>query len=69
VEFYGLGVDWVEKYRSRVAAVDVRAAADVARRYLLAKDPLIVLVGKASELKAAVKGLGKVEVLKASEVE
>jgi len=69
VEFYGLGVDWVENYRSRVAAVDVKAAADVARRYLLAKAPLVVLVGRASELKSAVKGLGKVEILKASEVE
>ena len=69
VEFYGLGADWVERYRSRVAAVDAKAAAEVARRYLLAKEPLIVLVGKASELKAQVKGLGKVEILKASEVE
>jgi zinc protease len=69
VELYGLGADWVQRYRSRVAAVDGKAAAAVARKYLLATDPLVVLVGKASELKPAMKGLGRIEVLKASEVE
>jgi zinc protease len=69
VELYGLGADWVQRYRSRVAAVDGKAAAAVARKYLLATEPLVVLVGKASELKPAMKGLGRIEVLKASEVE
>lgn len=69
VELYGLGADWVQRYRSRVAAVDGKAAAAVARKYLLATDPLVVLVGKASELKPAMKGLGRIEVIKASEVE
>lgn len=69
IELYGLGEDWVEQYRSRVAAVTPQQVTAVAKRYLFPEKPSVVLVGKAKEIVAQLKGLGEVTQVKVSELE
>lgn len=69
IRFNGLGDDWVEKFRDRLHAVKPKQTAEVAGKYLFAKPPLIVLLGKASEVKKQLKGLGPVKVVPASDYE
>jgi len=65
----GLGDDWVEKFRDRLKAVTVKEAAAVAGKYFLADKPTIVVLGKASEVKKQLKGLGPLTVVPASDYE
>lgn len=69
LEVYGLGAEWIETYRSKLAAVTAKDTQTVAKKYLLADKPLIVVVGKASEIVPQLKGFGPVEVLKPSDLE
>lgn len=67
---YGLGDDYIAKYRERLYEVTGKEAAAMARKYLFVRGkPLIVLVGKASEVEPQLKGLGKVTVVPASDYE
>jgi zinc protease len=70
IRVYGLGDDWVEKFRDRLRAVTPKQVKEVAAKYLFPKLPLIVLLGKASEVQKQLKGLGTpVTVVPASEYE
>jgi zinc protease len=69
IRVHGLGDDWVEKFRERLLAVKPKQTVEVAAKYLFAKSPLIVLVGKASEVKKQLTGLGPVTVVPASDYE
>jgi zinc protease len=64
-----LGDDWVEKFRERLLAVKPKQTQEVAAKYLFTKPPLIVLLGRASEVKKQLKGLGSVTVVPASDYE
>ncbi len=66
---YGLGEDWVTLYRERVSQVARPRAAEVARRYLPAEEPAVVVVGNAAKVKKQLKGLGPIEVRSVAEVE
>ncbi len=60
-ELYGLGEDWVSRYRERVRAVTRKEAHDVARRILPVEAPAVVVVGNAAKLKKHLRGLGPVD--------
>jgi zinc protease len=59
---YGLGDDWVQRYRERVRAVTREQAQAVAREVLPVEAPAVVVVGNAARVKKHLKGLGPVEV-------
>jgi len=69
IRLYHLGDDWVERYRERLMAVTVEQAREVARKYLLAEPPTLVLVGKAASVKRQLAGLGPQKVIEAAEVQ
>jgi zinc protease len=69
IRVHGLGDDWVEKFRERLLAVKPKQTVEVAAKYLFTKPPLIVLLGKASEVKKHLQGLGPVTVVPASDYE
>ncbi|WP_309890009.1 pitrilysin family protein [Archangium sp.] len=69
IRVHGLGDDWVEKFRERLLAVTSKQTVEVAAKYLFAKPPLVVVLGRASEVKPLLKGLGTVTVVPASDYE
>jgi zinc protease len=69
IRLHGLGDDWVEKFRERLLAVKSKQTVEVAGRYLFPSPPFLVVLGKASEVKKQLKGLGPVTVVPASECE
>ncbi len=69
VRLYGLGEDWVEKFRERLLAVKPKQTAEVGKKYLFAQPPLVVVLGKASAVQKQLKGLGPVKVVPAGEYE
>ncbi len=69
IRVYNLGEDWVEKFRDRLRAVTPKQVKEAAGKYLFPSAPLIVLLGKASEVKKQLKGLGPVTVVPVSEYE
>ncbi|RKG86487.1 M16 family metallopeptidase [Corallococcus terminator] len=69
VRMHGLGDDWVEKFRDRLRAVTPKDVARVAKKYAFADAPVIVVLGKASEVKPLLEGLGPITVVSASEYE
>lgn len=70
LRLYNLGDDWIEQYRDRVKDVTGKQMLAMAKKYLFtAEPPLIVLVGRASEVKGQLKGLGKLTIVPASEYE
>ncbi|PTL80969.1 pitrilysin family protein [Vitiosangium sp. GDMCC 1.1324] len=69
IRVHGLGDDWVEKFRERLLAVKTKQTVEVAAKYLYAKPPLIVLLGRAEAVKPLLKGLGSVTVVPASDYE
>ncbi|MBU8894806.1 insulinase family protein [Corallococcus sp. H22C18031201] len=69
IRMYGLGDDWVEKFRDRLRAVTPQQVAAAARKYCFAEAPLIVVLGKAAEVKPLLEGLGPITVVSASEYE
>jgi zinc protease len=66
---HGLGDDWVEKFRDRLRAVTPKQVAAVAKKYCLAEPPAVVVLGRADEVKKALKGLGPITVVPAAEYE
>jgi zinc protease len=70
IRVHGLGDDWVEKFRDRLRAVTPKQVKEVSAKYLFPKQPLIVLLGKASEVQKQLKRLGApITVVPASEYE
>lgn len=69
IHINGLGMDWVEKFRERLHAVKPKQTVEVASKYLFARPPLIVLLGKAAAVKKQLKGLGPVTVVPAADYE
>jgi len=65
----GQGPDWIEHYRERVRAVTLVQANEVAQTFLYPEPPVLVVVGRARELKKPLATFGKVKVIPASEVE
>jgi zinc protease len=63
----GLGDDWVEKFRDRLLAVTSKQTVAVAAKYLFSKPPLLVVLGRAEEVKKQLKGLGPVTVVPATD--
>ena len=62
IEWYGLGIDEITKYRSRVAAVDAAGAATFVERAVPASESVaVVIVGPAGEIAPTLDGLGPVE--------
>lgn len=68
IDFYGLGADWVEKYRERIQAVTPNDAMAVAARYLFPEPPTLVVVGNAAKVAPQVAKFGKVTVVKPAAV-
>jgi zinc protease len=64
---YGLGEDWVEKFRERLYAVTGKQVKQAAARYLFPEPPVIVVLGRAAEAKKLLKGLGPLSVVPVSE--
>jgi zinc protease len=69
IRVHNLGDDWVEKFRERLLAVTPKQVKAVAAKYLFPKAPAMVLLGKASEVKKLLKGLGSISVVPVSEYE
>ncbi len=69
IRLYALGDDWVERYRERLMDVTVDQAREVAKKYLLAEPPTLVVVASAPPVKKQLPGLGPPKVIKASEVQ
>jgi zinc protease len=69
IRVHGLGDDWVEKFRERLLAVKPKQTVEAAAKYLFPKPPLVVVLGRASEVKPLLKGLGTVTVVPASDYE
>jgi zinc protease len=69
VRLYGLGEDWVEKFRERLLAVKPKQTAEMGKKYLFSQPPLVVVLGKASAVQKQLKGLGPLKVVPASEYE
>ena len=65
---YGLGDDWIERYRERVHEVTLPRAKEVAARYLFAEPPVLVVVGNAEKAQKQVERFGKVQVVPLTEV-
>lgn len=68
IRLYQLGDDWVERYRERLLQVTVEEARRVARKYILAEPPAIVVVGNADRVKKQLSGLGQVSVMEVSQL-
>jgi zinc protease len=69
IHVHGLGEDWVEQFRDRLRAVTPRQVKAVSSKYLFPQPPAIVVLGKASEVKKQLKGLGTISVVPVSEYE
>jgi zinc protease len=69
IRVHGLGEDWVEQFRDRLRAVTPRQVKAVSAKYLYPQPPAIVVLGKASEVKKQLKGLGTISVVAVSEYE
>lgn len=68
ISVFGLGRDWVERYRERVMAVTRRRAKEISQRYFFDRPPAVVLVGDARAIRGQLRGLGPVRVARLSEV-
>jgi zinc protease len=65
---YGLGDDWLDRYRDRVRAVTRAEARAAAARHCFAEPPLTVVVGPAARLRPQLEPFGPVDVLSADDV-
>jgi zinc protease len=65
---YGLGDDWLDRYRDRVHAVTRAEAQEAAAAYCFPEPPLTVVVGPAERLRPQLERFGPVEVLSADDV-
>jgi zinc protease len=62
VELFSLPGDWLEKYRSRIAAVTPAEAASATKTYVDSKAPVVVVVGDSKLLREGLGKYGPVEV-------
>jgi zinc protease len=69
LEYYRLGGDFVEKYRSRIGAVSSDDVMRVAREHFGYEANLIVVMTNYDETKEQLEGLGDIEVISISEIE
>ncbi len=67
--FYGLGGDFVEKYRGRIEAVSAGDVLRAARKYFLADGNLVLVLTDYSVTGGMLEGLGEVTVIPVDEVE
>ncbi len=69
LEFYSLGGDFIEKYRSRIGAVSSDGVMRVAREHFGCDGNLIVVITNYEETKDQLEGLGETEVISIKEIE
>jgi zinc protease len=69
IRLYGLGEDWVEEFRDRLKAVTPKQVKEVAEKYCYPTPPLLVVLGRAEEIRPQLEGLRPVEVVPYSEYE
>jgi zinc protease len=69
VTLYGLGDDWVERFRDRLRAVTPKQVSAVAAKYCFPEPPTLVVLGKASAVRKQLEKLGPLTVVPASEYE
>jgi zinc protease len=69
LEFYRLGGDFVEKYRSRINAVSSDGVRRVAKEHFGYDGNLIVVLTNYEETKDQLEGLGEIEVISITEIE
>ncbi len=67
--FYGLGTDYVEKYRSSIEAVSAGGVEKAAEENFLPGGGVIVLVTDYSKTSSQLEGLGDIEVIPVGELE
>ena len=65
---YGLGDDWLDRYRERVRSVTRAEAAEAAARFCFPEPPLTVVEGPADRLRPALEPLGPLDVVTADAV-
>lgn len=72
VSLYGLGSEWIPRFRDRVTAVTAQEAKDAAQRHLFGPEPssrTVVLVGNAAALSPIAAKYGRVSVIKPADLE
>jgi zinc protease len=69
LEFYGLGGDFVEKYRSRIGEVSPDGVERVAREYFGYDGNLIMVMTNYGETKDQLEGLGDIEIIPVTKIE
>ena len=69
LDFYSLGGDFVEKYRSRIGAVSSEGIQRVAREHFGYDGNIIVVMTNYGETKDQLEGLGEIEVISINEIE
>mgnify|MGYP000405312464 CR=1 FL=1 len=69
LEFYGLGGDFVEKYRSRIGEISPDGVERAAGKYFGYDGNLIMVMTNYKETKGQLEGLGDMEVIPVSDIE
>jgi hypothetical protein len=69
LEFYDLGGDFVEKYRSRIGEVSPDGVERVAREYFGYDGNLIMVMTNYGETKDQLEGLGDIEIIPVTKIE
>jgi len=69
LEFYGLGGDFVEKYRSRIGEISPDGVERVAGEYFGYDGNLIMVMTNYAETRDQLEGLGDIEVIPVSDIE
>ena len=59
----GLGMEYLESYRSEISAVDAAAVQEAARRYVRPERAAIVVVGDASQIHEKLEGIAPITLL------
>ncbi|MBN2072183.1 MAG: insulinase family protein [Candidatus Krumholzibacteriota bacterium] len=68
IEFFGLGKDFVEKYRSGISAVSAGDVQRVVREYFRTDGNLVVVLTDYESTKDQLEGLGEIEVVRIDDV-
>jgi zinc protease len=69
LEYYRLGADFVEKYRSRIGEVSSDGVMRVAKEHFGYDGSLIVVMTNYGETREQLEGLGEIEVISISQIE